>query len=195
MQPNVEAKRLRDLLNKPGLVRAPGAFDAWSARFVEKAGFPAADMTGYGASASVIGRPDIGLMTMSEILHDTDGRRPEFQRPHPRDLPDRSDAEACRRSPADPAGRSGNPFLRGHGLEGFRHDLASLAAQRPHVHLVGHAHVHPLSFSADRFYAAGASVRDPDQVGMDPATGREPNRPADLNKRNHHPYYKRRSFR
>jgi len=65
---NVKAKRLRDLLNKPGLVRAPGAFDAWSARLVEKAGFPAAYMTGYGASASVIGRPDIGLMTMSEMV-------------------------------------------------------------------------------------------------------------------------------
>ncbi|MBI5577536.1 MAG: oxaloacetate decarboxylase [Deltaproteobacteria bacterium] len=64
----MKAKRLRDLLKKPGLVRAPGAFDAWSARLVEMAGFPAAYMTGYGASASVIGRPDIGLMTMSEAV-------------------------------------------------------------------------------------------------------------------------------
>jgi 2-methylisocitrate lyase-like PEP mutase family enzyme len=64
----VKAKRLRDLLKNPGLVRAPGAFDAWSARLVEMAGFPAAYMTGYGASASVIGRPDIGLMTMSEAV-------------------------------------------------------------------------------------------------------------------------------
>jgi len=68
MQSNVKAKRLRELLKKPGLVRAPGAFDAWSARLVEMAGFPAAYMTGYGASASVIGRPDIGLMTMSEMV-------------------------------------------------------------------------------------------------------------------------------
>lgn len=64
----MKAKRLRDLLKKPGLVRAPGAFDAWSARLVEKAGFPVAYMTGYGASASVLGRPDIGLMTMSETV-------------------------------------------------------------------------------------------------------------------------------
>ena len=68
MQSNVKARRLRELLKNPGLVRAPGAFDAWSARLVEKAGFPAAYMTGYGASASVIGRPDIGLMTMSEMV-------------------------------------------------------------------------------------------------------------------------------
>jgi methylisocitrate lyase len=64
----MKAKRLRDLLKGPGLVRAPGAFDAWSARLVELAGFPVAYMTGYGASASVLGRPDIGLMTMSEMV-------------------------------------------------------------------------------------------------------------------------------
>ena len=64
----MKARRLRELLKKPGIVRAPGAFDAWSARLVELAGFPAAYMTGYGASASVIGRPDIGLMTMSEMV-------------------------------------------------------------------------------------------------------------------------------
>ena len=64
----MKGKRLRDLLKQPGIVRAPGAFDAWSARLVEMAGFPAAYMTGYGASASVLGRPDIGLMTMSEMV-------------------------------------------------------------------------------------------------------------------------------
>ncbi|RPH51270.1 MAG: carboxyvinyl-carboxyphosphonate phosphorylmutase [Desulfobacteraceae bacterium] len=63
----MKRKRLRELLNAPGIIRAPGAFDAWSARLVEMAGFPAVYMTGYGASASVIGKPDIGLMTMSEM--------------------------------------------------------------------------------------------------------------------------------
>lgn len=63
----MKRKRLRELLKAPGIIRAPGAFDAWSARLVEMAGFPAVYMTGYGASASVIGKPDIGLMTMSEM--------------------------------------------------------------------------------------------------------------------------------
>jgi methylisocitrate lyase len=63
-----KAKKLRELLNKPGVVQAPGAYDAWSARLVEKAGFPAVYMTGYGVSASVLGKPDIGLLTMSEML-------------------------------------------------------------------------------------------------------------------------------
>jgi methylisocitrate lyase len=64
----MQPKRLRQLLEEPGILRAPGAFDAWSARLVEKAGFPVVYMTGYGASASVLGQPDIGLMTMSEMV-------------------------------------------------------------------------------------------------------------------------------
>jgi len=64
----MKGKRFRELLKGPGVVCAPGAFDDWSARLVEMTGFPAVYMTGYGASASVIGRPDIGLMTMSEMV-------------------------------------------------------------------------------------------------------------------------------
>lgn len=63
----MKAKKLRDLMNQPGIIRAPGAYDAWSARLVEAAGFQAAYMTGYGASASVLGQPDTGLMTMTEM--------------------------------------------------------------------------------------------------------------------------------
>lgn len=64
----MQAKALRKLLNSPGIIRAPGAYDAWSARLVEMAGFPAVYMTGYGVSASVIGQPDIGLLTMTEMV-------------------------------------------------------------------------------------------------------------------------------
>ncbi|MHB8830191.1 MAG: isocitrate lyase/PEP mutase family protein [Syntrophales bacterium] len=64
----MKGKKLRELLQKPGILRAPGAFDAWSARLVEMAGFSVVYMTGYGASASVLGQPDIGLMTMSEMV-------------------------------------------------------------------------------------------------------------------------------
>jgi 2,3-dimethylmalate lyase len=61
------AARLRELLGGPELVLAPGAFDAWSARLVEQAGFPAVYMTGFGTSASRLGRPDVGLVTMNEM--------------------------------------------------------------------------------------------------------------------------------
>jgi 2-methylisocitrate lyase-like PEP mutase family enzyme len=47
---------------------APGAYDVLSARLVEAAGFPAVYMTGFGVSASLIGRPDVGLLTMTEMV-------------------------------------------------------------------------------------------------------------------------------
>lgn len=62
-----KARVLRELLAANKVIMAPGAYDAWSARLVEKAGFPAVYMTGYGVSASVLGRPDIGLISMQEM--------------------------------------------------------------------------------------------------------------------------------
>lgn len=47
---------------------APGCYDALSARLVEEAGFPAVYMTGFGSSAGHLGRPDVGLMTMAEMV-------------------------------------------------------------------------------------------------------------------------------
>jgi len=61
------AARLRALLDSGQLIVAPGAFDPLSARLVEEAGFPAVYMTGFGTSAALIGRPDVGLLTMTEM--------------------------------------------------------------------------------------------------------------------------------
>ncbi|MCR6484992.1 isocitrate lyase/PEP mutase family protein [Amycolatopsis sp. OK19-0408] len=60
--------RLRELLAGDEPVVAPGAFDALSARLVEAAGFPAVYMTGFGTTASLLGRPDVGLLTMTEMV-------------------------------------------------------------------------------------------------------------------------------
>ena len=60
--------RLRELLAGPDLVVAPGAYDALSARLIAQAGFSAVYMTGFGTSASVLGQPDVGLLTMSEMV-------------------------------------------------------------------------------------------------------------------------------
>ncbi|NUL45799.1 isocitrate lyase/PEP mutase family protein [Cellulosimicrobium funkei] len=62
------AASLRTLL-EPGrpLVHAPGAFDSLTARLVEQAGFPAVYLTGFGATASRLGQPDIGLLTATEM--------------------------------------------------------------------------------------------------------------------------------
>jgi 2-methylisocitrate lyase-like PEP mutase family enzyme len=58
---------LRDLLARPGMTIAPGAYDAIGARLIEQAGFAAVYMTGAGTSAAR-GYPDFGLLTMSEMV-------------------------------------------------------------------------------------------------------------------------------
>ena len=59
--------RLRDLLASGTPVLAPGAYDALSARLIEQAGFDCAYMTGFGSTASVLGRPDVGLLGGAEM--------------------------------------------------------------------------------------------------------------------------------
>ncbi len=59
---------LRALLDSGDMVLAPGCFDALGARLVEEAGFGAAYMTGFGSAASHLGRPDVGLMTLPEMV-------------------------------------------------------------------------------------------------------------------------------
>jgi 2,3-dimethylmalate lyase len=59
--------RLRKLLERPGLVMAPGVADALNARLVAQAGFEAIYMTGSGTSVGRLGMPDIGLLTVVEM--------------------------------------------------------------------------------------------------------------------------------
>ncbi|OZD12581.1 carboxyvinyl-carboxyphosphonate phosphorylmutase [Rhodococcus sp. 06-156-3C] len=60
--------RLRELLNGRGPLIAPGAYDSLSARLIEQAGFEAVYMTGFGTTASLIGRPDVGLISATEMV-------------------------------------------------------------------------------------------------------------------------------
>ena len=60
--------RIRDLLNRGGLLTVPGCSDALGARLIEQAGFGAAYMTGFGSSATLLGQPDVGLLTGSEMV-------------------------------------------------------------------------------------------------------------------------------
>ena len=61
------ASTLRRLINAGPIVMAPGAPDSLTARLVQKAGFPAVYMTGFGATASRLGMPDIGLLSQTEM--------------------------------------------------------------------------------------------------------------------------------
>jgi 2-methylisocitrate lyase-like PEP mutase family enzyme len=57
---------LRALLKQDGMIVAPGAYDCISARVIAQAGFSAVYMTGAG-TAAMLGYPDFGLVTMSEM--------------------------------------------------------------------------------------------------------------------------------
>src|SRR5580692_11266476 len=67
-----KASKLRELLQQDGMVTAPGAYDCITARMIQQAGFSAVYMTGAG-TAAMLGYPDYGLVTMSEMA-DNAGR-------------------------------------------------------------------------------------------------------------------------
>jgi len=59
--------RLRELLGTGKTLLVPGCYNALSAKILETVGFPAVYMTGYGTSLSLLGLPDAGLATMTEM--------------------------------------------------------------------------------------------------------------------------------
>lgn len=61
------SQRLRSLLKREATLLAPGAINPMFARLVEQAGFDAVYMTGGGTSLA-FGHPDVGLLTMTEMV-------------------------------------------------------------------------------------------------------------------------------
>ena len=61
--------RLRKLLSRDEILVAPGAHDPLVAKIIEKEGFEAVYMTGYGTSASILGQPDVGFLTQTEMAY------------------------------------------------------------------------------------------------------------------------------
>ena len=61
------AEKLRQLLDRPGLLAMPGCHDAISAKLCEQAGFETAFMSGFAVSASRLGLPDTGLISYAEM--------------------------------------------------------------------------------------------------------------------------------
>ena len=60
-------RKLRDLLTRPGIVKALAPHDVFTARLLEEAGFEMLFLDGFGVSASVFGWPDVGLLTLTEM--------------------------------------------------------------------------------------------------------------------------------
>ena len=62
------ARGLRERFDAGEMVLAPGCYDALGARLFGEAGFSAVYMTGFGSAAARLGRPDVGLMTLPEMV-------------------------------------------------------------------------------------------------------------------------------
>lgn len=60
-------KRLRERIGGKSILPVPGVYDAFTALLAEQAGFEAAYLSGAGIAYSRLGRPDIGLVTASEL--------------------------------------------------------------------------------------------------------------------------------
>ncbi len=67
-KPSTRHGRVHDLLAAHGTLMFPGAYDALSAKLVERAGFELTFISGYSVSAARLGEPDFGLLTQTEIV-------------------------------------------------------------------------------------------------------------------------------
>lgn len=60
--------RFKQLILDDEILVLPGAYDALSAKIVEQAGFKAVTLGGYPASASLLAKPDVSLLSLSEMV-------------------------------------------------------------------------------------------------------------------------------
>lgn len=157
-------QRLRARLANGPLIVAPGIYDAYGARLVEQAGFEAVYMTGNGVSASLLGRPDVGLVDLSLFA----------QHAHR--------AAACVDIPliCDADTGYGNAVNVKHTVQEFEAagvaaiHIEDQAAPKRCGHLPGSRPVIDLKEAAGKIEAAVAARRDPDFVIIartDAATG------------------------
>ncbi len=64
---HTKRQRLRELIAADSIVVAPGAHDGLTAKLVERAGFSAVYLTGAGVANTLLGVPDVGLITLTEM--------------------------------------------------------------------------------------------------------------------------------
>jgi 2-methylisocitrate lyase-like PEP mutase family enzyme len=63
-----KTQKMRQLLKEKKLIVTAGAHDALSAKIIEQAGFESVFISGFGLEASLLGAPDAGMLTMSEVV-------------------------------------------------------------------------------------------------------------------------------
>jgi len=62
------AQKIRDVLKQKGVLVMPGVYDCLSAKIASRAGFDVIFITGYSLSATLLGEPDFGLLTQTDLL-------------------------------------------------------------------------------------------------------------------------------
>lgn len=60
--------RVQQIIDSHGSLVFPGAYDPLSAKIAEQTGFPLAFVSGYAVAATLLGEPDLGLLTQTEIV-------------------------------------------------------------------------------------------------------------------------------
>lgn len=63
-----KAQLIRDALAQHGQLIMPGIYDALSAKIAARAGFEVLFITGYSLSATLLGEPDFGILTQTEVV-------------------------------------------------------------------------------------------------------------------------------
>jgi 2-methylisocitrate lyase-like PEP mutase family enzyme len=72
---------LKQRLAQPEIIQVPGIYDALTATLAEKAGYEAVFVSGSAVAYSQLGRPDIGLVTMTEMAQVVDRVRDRVEIP------------------------------------------------------------------------------------------------------------------
>ena len=63
-----KAELIRQALSQSGQIDMPGVYDALSAKIAARSGFEVIFITGYSLSATLLGEPDFGLLTQTEVI-------------------------------------------------------------------------------------------------------------------------------
>lgn len=64
-----KCRLLKEILEKEDTILVPGCYDAISAKILKQAGFPVIYMSGSAVTASILGKSDVGLLTMAEMVN------------------------------------------------------------------------------------------------------------------------------
>ena len=67
MDDRSKRRQFREMMRSERLIVAPGAHNGMAAKLIERAGFPAVYMTGSGVANTLLGVPDVGLLTQTEM--------------------------------------------------------------------------------------------------------------------------------